>query len=201
MLVCGFDDTTSCRIAFVPHRMNRNRRGTRWTICWSVSMLTTWQLTESARIMPSTLTWRSDHLKTFASGTLGSPGNFRLRAVFTESAALRTPAPYFSHADDDCGSAGSRGAVICTSVRVAVVAAASSRRTLIRSSRICAASSHCTAPVLRFGVQVSAGMRHVCRWPSGRTPRCRSIPRCWTGRACARTVHLATAPFAATTTR
>lgn len=80
----------------------------------------TWQLTESARITPSTLTCRSAHLKNFASETFGIPEYFRSRAAFTESAFRRTATPYLSHAVG-CRPAGFRGAVICTSVRMAVV--------------------------------------------------------------------------------
>ena len=54
--MCGFDETISCRTAFVPKRMKRNRRGTRWTTCRSVSTLSTRQSAESPRIRPSTVT-------------------------------------------------------------------------------------------------------------------------------------------------
>ena len=123
--VCGFDETISCRTAFVPKRMKRNRRGTRWTTCRSVSTLSTRQSAESPRIRPSTVT--TDR----ASGT---SGRYPKRTAAASRPLSQT-------------AAKSRRTIVscngtCTSISVAVasVAAASTRRKRMPNCRMRSAS-------------------------------------------------------------
>lgn len=106
IFVCGFEDAISCRIAFVPQRMNRNFRGTRCTACRRVSTLRMRQWTESCLRSPSTVTHGSAHRNARAN----------MGPFFTITMVSR------------------RGASVTRSVTVAVVLAASSLRTLIRNS-------------------------------------------------------------------